>query len=297
MNDQVHRDQLNASTGVRYWVKVNSIDGLWDADLRYEAEDLPGAHGERSGESFLSGKDITLAGEIRARDLGGLRAGQRDLQTAFGDLQRHPLEFKLWDEEELIIVARKNQRLSMAEEQQDERFAREFVVSVRADDPRAVSKRVELFDMTGIGIFTPAQRTYDVAGAPTRRDYDAPTPETRVYSGGGGIPLQGVVNEGNADADMLVHLFGDITNPTLWNRTTGEALVWSDYQVPGGQFLEVDTNAGTVKLDGTTELYIGFDFINSTFIKLRPGFNELAIDADAHVPGAHAEVSWRHTYR
>lgn len=133
MNDQTKRSLMVSPF---YFIPVRSVDGLWGADVRYESHVVPSADGERSGDVFYSGKTITLSGQVIARDLATLRQGQRALQQAFWDLEKHDLQFTLWGEVQAFVTCRVSQPFVMAEQQQDELPTRTWTVALRADDPR-----------------------------------------------------------------------------------------------------------------------------------------------------------------
>src|SRR6186713_3113540 len=101
-----------------YFYKVESVDGLWGQDVRTETSDLPHRHGSRTvGASYHSGKTLVISGTITAKDLTLLREAQRALQEACWNLDEHSLTFWLWNEVEVEMLCRVNQKLDMPEEQ------------------------------------------------------------------------------------------------------------------------------------------------------------------------------------
>jgi hypothetical protein len=136
LNDQSKRSLVVAPY---YWFRVTSVDGIWDQDVRFDTHDLPHRHGAASGDAFYTGKTIVIAGQIYARNLTYLRQAQRALQAAFWDMEPYPLVFTLWDEAQLYITCRKNQKIDMPETQDrggSMPYVRPFTVQLYADDPR-----------------------------------------------------------------------------------------------------------------------------------------------------------------
>src|SRR5213078_2209384 len=114
------------------------------------------------------------------------------------------LRFQSWiDDEPLVIVARKNQRLDMDEEQYSNRMNRLFVVQVRADDPRAYSATTQAVT------FTPGSTVT-------------------------------VANDGTDETHPVTLLYGVMRNPVLTNLRTGEQIVWNDLDIADGSYVQVD---------------------------------------------------------
>lgn len=290
LNDQSLRDF--SSQG--WWIEITSIDGIWDADVRDDRQVLPNRSGEQSGQLYYAGKTITLTGTVRAHDIANLRAGQRALQVAFGDLGAHDLFFQaMGDANPLFITCKKNQPIQMPEAQSDAGIKRSFTVSLRADDPRAYSSFESSFNFTS-DLFgaTKARRTYpriwDIAGKPNRRSYSP------VVGGGSSVVL---FNGGTAETYPLTILNGPMTNPVIKNLTTGLQIVWSNFVLNAGQTLVVDHYQGRILLNNQTEFYDGLDVINSDFWPLPPGPNGVTVDAFSFGSDAQATIYWRDAYR
>jgi hypothetical protein len=132
------QDVLDANLRISpfYVVKVENVDGLWDAELSDETHPIPQAVGTMSGDTFTRGKTLTFSGYVEGLNLSYLRTGQRDLQQCLVDRLFHQFRFRLWNEEEVYLNMRTKQDLSMPESQRDLRFRRTFVFSLYADDPR-----------------------------------------------------------------------------------------------------------------------------------------------------------------
>jgi hypothetical protein len=135
INDLTYRDLLTAPY---YFIKVDSVDGYWGADVAYESHPIPGGIGERSGDIYRRGKTITLSGTIYARNLQNLREGQRYLAEMFWDTGIRKLVYKTWEApEELYLNCRVIQDLAMIDRVENNNFRVNWTIALRADDPRS----------------------------------------------------------------------------------------------------------------------------------------------------------------
>lgn len=137
-----YQSYSDLATSPHYWIKVDTVDGLYDDEIRYESHPLPGDDGERSGDVLLSGKQLVLTGRIFGWNLTYLRIGARALQAALYDRAQHKLKFYDWADGQnaiqLYFTARKNQPLVMTDEiTQFDHYLQRWTVGLRADDPRS----------------------------------------------------------------------------------------------------------------------------------------------------------------
>lgn len=133
INDQT---TLNLSVSPNYYIRVTSVDGLFNNDISYEAHPIPANIGERSGDVLRRGKGITLKGDIRALNMGKLREAQRYLQQMFWSTAIQKLRFTQWGEPEIYLNCRVSQDLEMVDEVTQHEPLALWVVGLRADDPR-----------------------------------------------------------------------------------------------------------------------------------------------------------------
>ena len=125
-------------------IKITSIDGLSDADVRDSRDVNPGYDGETAFESLYGGRTIAISGFIRAGTLNKLRDMQEGLKSIFAPLDEAALIFKgVSPEYDLQIFCRKTQPITMGETQQGFDFKRDFQVTLRASDFRFTSKQIE----------------------------------------------------------------------------------------------------------------------------------------------------------
>jgi hypothetical protein len=122
-------------------IRVKEIGGLDDADIRDAREANPGDHGETPYKALYGGRTITLSGTIEAYSLEKLRDMQAAIRRAFNDISRErPLIFHtgVYDRD-YYIDCKKSQPIQMRESQGDMRFFREFLITLRASNPRIQS--------------------------------------------------------------------------------------------------------------------------------------------------------------
>ncbi len=120
-----------------YYIAVANVDGLYSADVTYESHPIPNATGEMSGDVFRTGKTITISGDITALSLGALERGADYLQQMFNETGKRKLIWTRWaDGIEVYLTCRVNQDLSIAQTATSYEYRWEYVVGLRADDPR-----------------------------------------------------------------------------------------------------------------------------------------------------------------
>jgi hypothetical protein len=136
-------------------IRITEIDGLADADIRDARDQNPGFHGETAFDAFYGGRTITLTGRIEAYTLEKLRDMQAALHLAFAELSEKPLIFRTgnWRRDHMIYC-RKINPISMRESQGNWNFYRDFVVTLRASNPRILSYQENVAD-SFYGFFDP----------------------------------------------------------------------------------------------------------------------------------------------
>lgn len=119
-----------------YYIMVNNVDGLRNADISYESHPIPNAPGEKSGDVFRRGKTITLSGYVMGMNLVYLEQGCDVLQQMFADTGIHQLSWtRRSDNVAVYLNCRVNQDLTIVEsfERLEPRWA--WVVGLRCDNP------------------------------------------------------------------------------------------------------------------------------------------------------------------
>lgn len=279
---------------VRWRVKLDKVDGLWDADVRDERFPNPGQDGEASGDLKDGGKSITLAGRVQALDLDALREGQRELMKAF-DTDEHALFWGMRGADQLYIRARKTQKIDMPEQQANNKYERGYTITLRADDPRSYAVTEKSVELT-IGAVAGGLRTrliqtglddYPIAGSPHLRGYSGQS------TSAGQIVAE---NVGTRRTYPVIEVYGPMEDPIITNATTDQALVWDGLVLADGDFIVVDTREGIILRGGVSEDYTGFSVVDSDFFWLEPGLNTLSVVPFSSGANARTVVRWRDAY-
>jgi hypothetical protein len=119
--------------------RVISIDGLDDPDVRDSRDENPADDGEQPNFSLYGGRTIAITGRIEAYSLAKLRDMQQALRTAFVDISRERRFNFLTgaSETDHYINCKKFTKNQWGEEQKHlNHFFRDFVITLRASDPR-----------------------------------------------------------------------------------------------------------------------------------------------------------------
>jgi len=119
-------------------IRITSIDGIDDADVRDVREDRPATDGEIPYDNHYSGRTLVFNGRIEAFMRDKLRDMQFALRTAFMDINEELPLFFLTNSAATyhFIMCKKNTKLQMGEEQKSSgTYFREFQLTLRASYP------------------------------------------------------------------------------------------------------------------------------------------------------------------
>src|SRR4051812_21688824 len=121
--------------------RVLTIDGFGDADLRDSRIDRPGEHGEIPLEALYGGRTIIFSGRIEAGNLMKLRMMAQELRSAFVPLTEQPLYIHdmVDSANDVYISCRKSAPIAIREEQGKQQMWRDFMITLRASNPRFLS--------------------------------------------------------------------------------------------------------------------------------------------------------------
>ena len=112
------------------------------------------------------------------------------------------------------------------------------------------------------------------------------------------VPVQ---NTGDVRAPVLVRFYGDVTNPVLYNDTTGEHI---DYigQILASEYLEINTEYGNkyaekvvIATGVRTNVMGNINWVVSKFWSLQRGTNNVRFAASVNA-GGYGNVYWRQRY-
>jgi hypothetical protein len=249
-------------------IRVTSIDGLFDADVRDVRDVRSDADGECPYNSLYGGRTIVIGGTIQTYTVGKMRDLQMALRASFADIRNeYPLHFRVGDyTKDHFINCKKIAPIAGIEQQTSLRAERDFQISLRASNPRFLSYTQNLLDadLPGSMINTPLL----VGNAHNRGDYWA-QPIYRIY--------------------------GKATRTTIINDTTGKR--FSVGFIEAGDYLEFDLTKASPTLQNSrgenSWLWLNDD---SDYVELQGGVfgsdNEIYYSGDA----TRVEIRWRDSW-
>ncbi len=119
-----------------FYIKVDSADGFYGADISSEAHPIPHAIGEVSGDTYRKGKGITLSGSIEGLSINHIEAGVRYLRQMFWDASQRKLMWNEYEGTQVYLYCRVLNDLSVTENFSQWIPKWTWTVGLRADDPR-----------------------------------------------------------------------------------------------------------------------------------------------------------------
>lgn len=119
-------------------IRITSIEGLDDPDVRDTREDNVAEDGETPYDAHHGGRTLVFNGKIEAFQRFKLRDLQEAIKSAFVDLTEHPLFFLTGNPTlDHYIDCRKSSKIQWTEEQKDAgTYYRDFQLTLRASNPR-----------------------------------------------------------------------------------------------------------------------------------------------------------------
>lgn len=253
--------------------RLSKIDGLYDAEIRDPREVNSSRHGEISFDSLYSGRTLALTGTIHAGNLAKLRNMEFDLQSAFHSLITDDLVISFPNETDTYLTCKKSAAIDFSEVQENRRPQRNFMVTLRADDPR-------FYSTTNVVTITPASivhvgRNYNEE---FNRDYD-------------GYPLLDQItvnNHGSAINYPDIKFFGSLKNFVIINYTTGDILkINTNISSPDYYYY----NQNTMELvDSVGQSRISALDISGSLIPLVPGDNVIGFGGETYDVNAKVEI-------
>lgn len=258
---------LNNKTGDdRY--RITQINGLHSADIRDSRENLTSRDGEIASNSYYGGRTITLQGRIESRHnrIHGLRLMQYEMVKAFSPLRESTLFIDCgalggWDTQ---INCRQSQPLQMSEEVKSFQHFRDFMITLRASDPRIVSQEIQTSNYTASGTSVSAT-------------------------------ISTLNNMGNYYASPVITLVGPLTNPTV--TIGGDIISFKpSTTIATGNSIIIDTDKGTVVDQTGINKYSLLD-INTRLPVLSPGLNPIIFIASGMTAGtSQLNIEYRHSW-
>ncbi len=270
-SNYLYNDLLLGDTTTQDKIRITRIEGLNDPDVRDSREILPARHGEIAFTALYGGRTISISGRIEALTLEKLRDMVMALKIAFSDLTEKPLLVLTGKayERDHIIYCRKVQPIAMTEEQTDFRFFREFMVTLRASNPRIFSRQRITTSWT-----FPGSQAYGVS-------LGAPGP---------------IFNRGSFTTQPLIVLRGPMSQPeiSIPGHEDGAPLRLTTSLVRGEERW-IYTDQRRIEDENGTQRFAEFQ-IGSTWPELPPGYNQVAFAASGLTPDSSLTFYHRHAW-
>lgn len=99
-------------------------------------------------------------------------------------------------------------------------------------------------------------------------------------------------NKGNADTPVVMRITGPITNPVIWNMTTGTLFTLTG-TISAGNWWEIDTSDGTIVDQAGVNQYGKMVFASSEWKDLRPGVNDLRLVGTGTTGATELKLTWK----
>lgn len=140
---------------------------------------------------------------------------------------------------------------------------------------------------------TEASTTLAVSGEPTGLALPTITPVTLTATRTKAAATVSVA--GTLPVHWTARLYGPCTTPRFTRTDSGETLAWPNLVLAAGEYLEVNSRARSVYLNGdrTKPRLRELDFQNARWWRLHPGANAVMFHPQSLGPGAAAQMTWR----
>lgn len=245
---------------------IHSITGFGAPIGRTADAVRPRWHGETPGSDYLEGRtitiDMTIRGSSSADAVANLDALLAVWQPITTPATTVPLSYKFPGQAEREFHGRPR-RIDAATDRIITNSI-PVVLEYRATDPLQYATTIT---SNSVGLIT----------ASTGRTY----PRTYNLSYGGGTTASlTMTNSGTFATRPTFRITGPALNPVIENVTTGESLSFS-IDIAASDYLDIDTDARTVLLNGTASRYSTLS-TGSTFFDLNPGATQLRFRADTY---------------
>lgn len=278
--------------------RVAEIAGLRaTGDAEDVREPRTGMPGEIARRSFRRGKTVTYECVTEARSLAELRQAQAARSAAFEELDAEGVMTITTDPllpnapPPVFFRARCLSLIPGTERPADPGrmsmgFEQPFTVALRLADRR-------IYRAQQAGPFETAALVAESGiSLPVTAPFTIPAPGTT--SG-----VVSVTNEGDAETDPTIDLYGPVRDPRIMNDTLGVELRFAGLELVAGQFLRVDFLNRRVLLEGTADYRAKLDRTRSSWWEpgvagLAPGANVVRYRGEGMSDPARAVLTFYH---
>lgn len=232
--------QIHSSTGLANFFLLQPIEGLESPEYRIDQYDKPGEDGSVVSSNYYGGRVVTLRGKVHSDNkvqYSQLRQQLLAVCRLARDSNGYPVpvlcEFTTpaGDDYFFYAIPRKPRfRL-------EELTHGEFMISLIVE--RA-------------GIYKSGLVSSGTVSLPAATGLTFPVTFPATFGGttGGSVIID---NTGDLDAEPVLTLTGQLTNPYILNATTGK-IMQLNYTLAGGSTIVIDMLAKTILLNGTSPL-------------------------------------------
>jgi hypothetical protein len=256
----------------------NGIQGLLDAaSVRDSSSDLVEADGASFGSFWLSRRQGTMTGLLRPDLLDGptVAAAESKLKRATRALRGDAL--LRWTPP-------------------NDSSPRQLRVR-RQDGPHVTGRRPKTWQITlesaDVYALGSTESHIVITAGAAAGEVGILDPITDPISSALNSTGQGsVLNTGDAPTWPRFRITGPITNPTILNNSTGQAIVLS-YTLNAAEFLDIYPRRGAILAGGTADRYSALNFAQSAWWQLAPGTNDVRLLATTFSSPAALDVYWQ----
>lgn len=267
---------LNSDSGLPF-VDITKVTGLDSAPFRTTERDHEGDDGGFMDAEYEKARPVILDGEVYS-DTGSIE-GYLDLLKAnyAPSTSLIPFYFQAPGvDERLVFVKPLGVRYDWTTARRYGCCPIQF--AMHAEDPRIYSS-TEYTVPVGLGGTVTQGFGFNLG-------FDFGFGTTTIITG------NNANNAGNRKTPVVFTIYGPVTNPSIYNDTTGEVMQFN-ITLGTGEYLTVDTKYRTVRLSGAVNRRVAL--VRPTWIRLQPGSNLIRYLAEAG--GSTIDVVYRHAWR
>ena len=263
-------------------ILASRVTGLLDLpDISSGDQGRLRRHGLHPGDDFLMGRSVTIAFEIHGDTQG-------DFDTALSSLltMTKPGE----DEAQLFFqvpgVAGGDKAFLWCR-------PRKRKVTIDREYYYNLAKVIVQFDATDPRLYLATTATGATAVAAASGGFAFPLSFPLAFGAAGEPGTIAATNTGTFAAGAIFRIDGPITNPRIEN-TTHDKTIEVDITLSASEHLILDTEAGTVLLNGTASRYSSLASTSEWF-DIEPGANLITFRGSS-ATGATMSMSWGHAF-
>jgi len=253
----------------------DAFNGFGSADIKVSVKERGAYHGADLGNFSYGKRGFSLEGRIVGDTLADYSSKRRALQKAFD----------IFDGLDTVTIVTKDSLTLEIEAiasgnidtpyKAGNAIMSEFRIELVAPYPfieGAVENTEEVLAHSGGGAEIPAEMPMEI--------------------GEGGIGDTTVTNDGNGKAYPVIKIYGAIENPSITNTTRGEGLSITYTLTTSTDYIEIDTYAKTVLLNGVTNIK---QYVTGDFWVLDSGDNVIRLTGSSS-SGAIAQIIYKDSY-